>query len=37
MAYFTGWAGTPFGVDPWSDKAAELAMGATVKILCAKY
>ena len=30
MAYFTGWAGTPFGAEPWSDKAAELAMGATV-------
>jgi len=30
MAYFTGWAGTPFGAEPWSEEAAGLAMGATV-------
>ena len=30
MAYFTGWAGTPFGAEAWSNEAAELAMGATV-------
>lgn len=30
MAYFTGWSGTPFNVEPWSDQAAELAMGATI-------
>lgn len=30
MAYFSGWAGTPFNVEPWSDEAAELAMAATV-------
>lgn len=30
MVYFTGWAGTPFNVEPWSDEAAGLAMGATV-------
>ena len=30
MAYFTGWAGTPFNVAPWSNEAAELAMAATV-------
>lgn len=30
MAYFTGWAGTPFGAEPWSDQAAELAMAATI-------
>lgn len=30
MVYFTGWAGTPFNVEPWSSDAANLAMGATV-------
>ena len=30
MAYFTGWAGTPFNVEPWTDEAAGLAMGAKV-------
>lgn len=30
MVYFTGWAGTPFNVEPWTDQAASLAMGATV-------
>lgn len=30
MAYFTGWAGTPLNVKPWSDQAAELAMASTI-------
>ena len=30
MVYFTGWAGTPFNVEPWSNEAVGLAMGATV-------
>lgn len=30
MVYFTDWAGTPFNVEPWTDEAAGLAMGATV-------
>ena len=30
MAYFTGWAGTPFNVTPWSEQAAELAMASTI-------
>ena len=30
MAYFTGWAGTPFNVTPWSNQAAELAMASTI-------
>ena len=30
MAYFTGWAGTPFNAAPWSDQAAELAMASTI-------
>lgn len=30
MAYFTGWAGTPFAVEPWTDEAAGLAMAASV-------
>ena len=30
MAYFTDWAGTPFGVEGWTEEAASLAMSATV-------
>lgn len=30
MVYFTGWAGTPFNVEPWTGEAAGLAMAATV-------
>lgn len=30
MAYFSGWSGTPFGVEAFSPQAADLAMAATM-------
>jgi|TARA_B110000902_G_scaffold48854_1_gene55696 BCCT family betaine/carnitine transporter len=30
MAYFSGWGGTPLGVEAWTPEAASLAMAATV-------
>ncbi|WP_101757878.1 BCCT family transporter [Oceanicoccus sp. KOV_DT_Chl] len=30
MAYFSGWGGTPFAVEPFSDEAASLAIPATM-------
>ncbi len=30
MVYFTGWAGTPLDVEPWTDEAADVAMAATI-------
>jgi len=30
MAYFSGWAGTPFGVEAFSPEAAKLAMASTL-------
>ncbi|MDZ7783224.1 MAG: BCCT family transporter [Halioglobus sp.] len=30
MSYFTGSGGTPFGVEPWSEQAADMAMAATM-------
>jgi BCCT family betaine/carnitine transporter len=30
MAYFTGWDGTPLGVEAWTPEAANLAMAGTV-------